>query len=150
MVLEIRSETDRIFCHFGPFFTLSSLLIIPKIKILRKKWNKCLEMSSSDVYMCTINEDHTIYGSWNIRWNREIFVILGHFLPFQFSENLEHQNLKIEKNTWRYYHFTHLHHKWQSYDVWFLRYGAWQTEFFVILDHFLPFCSPIDPENQNF
>ena len=30
-------------------------------------------------------------------------------------------------------------HKWQSYDVWFLRYGAWQTEFFVILDHFCIF-----------
>ena len=26
-------------------------------------------------------------------------------------------------NAWRYYHFTNVHHKWQSYDVWFLRYG---------------------------
>ena len=69
----------------------------------------------------------------------EIFVILGHFLSFQPPDNLENQNFKIEKNTWRYYHFTHLHHKWQSYDVWFLRYGVQQTEFFVILDHFLPF-----------
>ena len=25
-----------------------------------------------------------------------------------------------------------------------------QTEFFVILDHFLPFYPPMDPENQNF
>ena len=29
---------------------------------------------------------------------------------------------KIEKPTWRYYHFIHLPHKWQSYDVWFLRF----------------------------
>ena len=36
------------------------------------------------------------------------------------------------------------------YDVWFLRYGAQQTECFVILDHFLPFNTPIGPENQNF
>ena len=57
---------------------------------------------------------------------------------------------KNEKNTWRYYHFTHVHHKWQSYDVWFLRYGARQTEFFVILDRFLPFYPPNDPENKNF
>ena len=28
---------------------------------------------------------------------------------------------------------------WQSYDVWFLRYGVRQTYFFIILDHFLPF-----------
>ena len=37
--------------------------------------------------------------------------------------------LKTWKNTWRYYHFTDMHHKWQSYDVWFLRYRAWRTEF---------------------
>ena len=28
---------------------------------------------------------------------------------------------KIEKNTWRHYHFTHVRHNWQSYNVWFLR-----------------------------
>ena len=32
-----------------------------------------------------------------------------------------------------------MYHKWQSYNVWSLRCGAWQTECFVILDHFLPF-----------
>ena len=53
----------------------------------------------------------------------KIFVILGLFLPLQPPDNLENQNFKIKKNTWRYYHLTHLHHKWQSYDIWFLRYG---------------------------
>ena len=52
--------------------------------------------------------------------------------------NLKNQNLNNWKNTWRY-HFTQVYHKWQSYDVWFLRYEVWQTEFFVILDHFCPF-----------
>ena len=80
----------------------------------------------------------------------EFFVILGHFLPFQPPENPENQNLKIEKNIWRYYNFTYLHHKWQSYDVWFLRYEAWRTEFFIILDWFLPFYLPNNPKNQNF
>ena len=37
-----------------------------------------------------------------------------------------------------------------SHDVWFLRYGAWQTEFFVILDHFLYFYPPNILESQNF
>ena len=60
----------------------------------------------------------------------EIFVILGYFLPFQPPDNPENQNFKIEKSTWRYYLFRNLHCKWQSYDVWFLRYGAQQTEFF--------------------
>ena len=35
-------------------------------------------------------------------------------------------------------------------DVWFLRYGARQTEFLVILDHFLPFYPTNNPENQKF
>ena len=70
----------------------------------------------------------------------EFSVILGHFLPFHPPpDNLENQNLKkLKNNPWRYYHFIHVHHKWQSYDLWFLRYGARRTEFFVILDHF--FC----------
>ena len=34
--------------------------------------------------------------------------------------------------------------------VWFLRYEAWQTEFFVIFDRFLPFYPPSNPKNQNF
>ena len=38
-----------------------------------------------------------------------------------------------------------MHHKWRPYDVWFLRYQARRTEFFVILGHFLP-CDP--PNNQ--
>ena len=28
--------------------------------------------------------------------------------------------------------------------------SMWQTEFFVILDHFFPFYHPNNPENQNF
>ena len=60
------------------------------------------------------------------------------FCPFS-PDKPENQNFKIDKNTWRYHHFTHLHHKWLSYDVWFPRYGARQTEIFVILDHVLPF-----------
>ena len=67
------SATDRIFCHFGPFFALLSHSQPEKPKF----------------------------------WNNE-------------------------KNTWRYYHFTLVYHKWQSYDVSFLRYGARQTDFFVI------------------
>ena len=67
-------------------------------------------------------------------------VILGHFSPFTL--------LKITTI--------------QSHDVWFLRYGVRQTEFFVILGRFLLFyhppsplsppppSPPMDPENQNF
>ena len=37
--------------------------------------------------------------------------------------------------------------KSKSCDVWFLRYGVRQTELFVIIDCFLPFYHPLDPEN---
>ena len=82
----------------------------------------------------------------------EFFVILDCFLPFHPSMDPENQNFeKIKKITCRYYHFTHVHHKWQSYDVWFLRYGAQQTEFFFfILDPFLPFYPTNNLKNKNF
>ena len=58
---------------------------------------------------------------------------------------LTNQKFKILKN-WKkahiYYHFTYVYHKWQSHDVWFLRYEVWRIEFFVILDCFLPFYPP--------
>ena len=58
---------------------------------------------------------------------------------------------KNEKNAWRYYLFTQVYHKWQSYDIlWFPRYWVQRTEFFVILDHFLLFYLPNNPKNQNF
>ena len=43
-----------------------------------------------------------------------------------------------------------MYHKWQSNDVWFLRNCTQQTDFFVILDHFLPFYPTNDPKYQNF
>ena len=58
--------------------------------------------------------------------------------------------LKKWKKLLRYYHFTKVYHKWQSYDVWFLIYWVQQTDFFVILDHFFPFYPPNKLKNQNF
>ena len=57
---------------------------------------------------------HVYHDIWFLKYEvqqTEIFVILSHFLPFQPPDNLENQNFKIEKNAWRCYHFTHLHHK---------------------------------------
>ena len=54
---------------------------------------------------------------------------------------------KNKKNTWRYYHFTNVYHKRQSYDIWFFRYRVQQTKLFIILDCFLPFYPPNNPKN---
>ena len=77
-------------------------------------------------------------------------TILCHFGPFFLSfypiNNPENKILQKRKNTWTYYYFIHMYHKRQSYDVWFLRYGVQQLELFVILDHFMLFYSPSQPE----
>ena len=100
-------------------------LMIPKIKTL-KKWKKFME-----------------------KWQTE-FVIWGHFLPFHPTDDPENQNFEKLKNAWRYHHFTNVHHKWQSYDAWFLRYEAQQIEFFIILDHNLLFYPSYNPKNKTF
>ena len=91
------------------------------------------------LHMCTIR-----YGVW--QWYFLKFWTV--FCPFTYTHtplhscptpnNTEKKIMKKWKNTMRYYHFTHVYYKWQSYDVWFLRYEVQQTEIFVILDHFLP------------
>ena len=45
-------------------------------------------------YMCTINEDHMKYKAQQTQF----LVILGHFLPFHPSDQLENQNFeKLKK-----------------------------------------------------
>ena len=88
MVPDIWSETGRTFCHVGSFFALLTTqpqpppndLMIPKIKILKNTMEKCLEILSFYIYMCTINENH----SCNIRCNRQKFLSLwAIFCPLQ-------------------------------------------------------------------
>ena len=88
-----------------------------------------------------------IYGVWQTKF----FLTVDNFLPFYSPSNPENHNFeKNEKNKLRYYHFIHVHHKWKSYDVCFLRYKAWQTDFFVVLDHFLPFYPTNNPKKSKF
>ena len=79
-----------------------------------------------------------------------IFCHFGLFFALLPPNNKNLKFWKNEKNSWRYYHFIHVYQKWQSYDVWFLRYWAQRTEFFVNLDHFLHFYPLNNLKNQNF
>ena len=80
----------------------------------------------------------------------EFFVILGHFLPVDPPNNPKNQNFeKIKKMAGDIILHLCRYHKWQSYNVWFLRYWAQQAGFFVILGCFLPFYFPNNPENKN-
>ena len=71
------------------------------------------------------------------------------FAPWPLLKTQKSELWQKEKNCWRYHHFIHVYHKWQSYNAWFLRYEARQTEFFVILGYFLPFYPSNSPKNQN-
>ena len=117
-----------IFCPFTP-------ITAQKIKIKKKKWKK----KTGDIiilHTCTIN-DNQMYSSWDTKCGRQNFLSFWTvFCP----------PLLIKKKTWRYYHFTQVSHKWQSNDAWFLRYWAWQTDLFVIMDHFCPF-NPLITQN---
>ena len=141
MLSEIWSVTNN-FLSFWTIVCPFTSLLTPKIKI----WKNCKKIRGRIILLhkFTLNEGHMMYGSWDIRHNGQFFVILGHFLPFD-APNPKNQNfekikkMKKKKKAWRYYHFTPVYHKLQSYYVLFLRYGARQTEFFVILDDLLPF-----------
>ena len=48
--------------------------------------------------MCTINDSHMMYGSWDIKCNRQFFVVLDHFLHFYLPNNPKNQNFeKLKK-----------------------------------------------------
>ena len=117
--------TDTFFCHFRPFFAFFAPLLTPKINI----WKKCKKTPGHIIllHMCTINQDHMMYGSWDMKFNRQnFFVILGRFLSFYSPNILKNENIKNEKKPLRYHHFTQVYQKSWSYAILFLRYGVWQ------------------------
>ena len=65
------------------------------------------------------------------------------FWPFTSLTTWKSKFKKKWKKPWIYYHCTLVYHKWRSYNVWFLRYGTQQTEFFQLF-------WAIYIKNQNF
>ena len=69
MLPEIWNTTDIIFCHFGQYFALPHYQL-PKWKFginVKKPWDIML------LHMCTINKVHVMYGSWDIRQDKQLF-----------------------------------------------------------------------------
>ena len=79
-----------------------------------------------------------MYGSWDMKRGKQNFLSFRtsfcplHPLP---QEPTKSKVWKNERKACRYYHFTHVYRKWK----WFLRYGAWRTDYFVTVNNFLPF-----------
>ena len=66
------------------------------------------------LHMCTINGNHMIYSSWDLKRDRQNF--------FSFWTVFCKNFVKIKKTSGVSHKLHHVSHKLQSYDVWFLRY----------------------------
>ena len=96
-----------IFCPFTPLTTW-------KIKIL-KKWK-----TPGDIILhkCVINDNHMMYGSWNMKHDRKKFLSFwAIFCPFTPLTTWKNKLLKKWKITRRYHHFTRVHHISWSYAI---------------------------------
>ena len=88
---------------------------------------------------------------WFLRYGVQqtnFFIILVDLFPFYLPNDPENQNfgkLKKKKNSRRYYHFTHVCHKWQS-----SRMVPEILEFCFLNFWFLPFYPTSKSENQSF
>ena len=85
---------------------------------MKKKNEKKMPGGISLLHICITYMKIMMYDSWNIRCDSS-------------PSPLTYWKIKSLK-PWRYYHFTNVYHKWQSYDVWLLRYGAQQTKIMTI------------------
>ena len=85
-----------------------------------------------------------ICSSWDIEQNILKLAILDFLCPFISLKIPKIKILKNEKICWRYYHFTHVYQKSQSYDVWFLGYVVTDR----IFCHFGPFFALLPPTPQ--
>ena len=152
MLTKIQSVTDIIICHFRSFFALLSHYWPGKLK-----FGKMLKKSADIILlrMCTINQGHMMYGSWDIKCKgQSFFAILGHlFCPLTLLATEKIKILKILKNAWRYYCFTVCTTN-DNHELWHLicqaEYISIDRVFFIILGNFLPFYLTSTPQNENF
>ena len=51
------------------------------------------------LHICTVNDNHMIYGSWDMEHNRQNFLSFRSFLPFYPPIDPENQNFEKKKKT---------------------------------------------------
>ena len=123
MLTQIWSVTDIIFCHFRPFFAL-----LPHYRPQKLKLGKNVKTPGDIMlsHMCTINQDHMMYGSWDIVCKgQSFFVIFGHFYSLTLLTTQKIQILrKIKKTPWDIiiFHFS------TTNDYYMRRNGFWDIK----------------------
>ena len=94
MVPHIWNATDIIFCHFRLFFALLPPLTTQKNQNFEK-----MKTSPGDIiilHRCTINGNHMMYGSWDMKHDKQNFLSFWTIL-FPFTP-LTTWKIKILKN----------------------------------------------------
>ena len=143
------AERVRIFCQFGPFFTL-----------LPPQQPRKLEIWKNGKQPWRYYHFKRVYNKWKsydiwflIYWARKtkVFVILDHFLLFDTFKNPK--NLNFEKMKREPIDIIILH-KCTTNDN-NMMYSSWDMKcdrqtFFVVLDRFLPFYPPSNPIKLKF
>ena len=129
--------------HFLPFYLHYWLQKSKLGKTVKKTGDIIL------LHICTINKDHMIYGSWDIKaqWT-EFLVILGYFLPID-PLNLKNQNFeKMKKSLQILSFYTCVQ---QTTIMWCMVLEKWSTEGKIFCHFRLVFAllPPTNPENQN-
>ena len=84
-----------------------------------------MKKTSWDVIMlnlCNKKHDQMMYSYSDMECDRHNFCHFVIFCSFTPPLNPKIELWKNVKHIWRYYPFTHVHHKSRSYDVLFLRY----------------------------
>ena len=115
--------------YFLPFYPSNKLENQNYEKMKKKTKNKQTNTLGDIIFlhMCKINENHMICGFWDMGHNWQKFLsfwtIFCHFTPLT-SWTIKIMKKLKKKHTWRYYHFTHVYHKWKS---WFMVPGIWST-----------------------
>ena len=134
---------DR-FLHFYSPNNLKNQNFQKMKKTTTKKQTKKKTAGDIILHMCTINDNHVTYGSWDMGHDRHNFLSFWTiFCPFTLLTAWKMNISKNEKNAWRYHHLTQMYQKLWSYTILFLRYGVWWMQLlFFILDFFLYFYQP--------
>ena len=91
-----------------------------------------------------------MYSSWDIKRDRQFFLILDYFLPFHLPaarpnnpKNQNFENIKKFPGDIIMLHMSAINKNQKSNDVWFLRYRARQADFFSFWTNFYPFTLPL-------
>ena len=141
MYVPWNTECDRLFVILGHF-----LHFTPLLTPIRKIWKNVKKPSPFALHRCTMNEDHIIYDSWDIRYNKEIFLSFWViFCPLTLLTTQEIKLLKTMKKKKKKKKMINL--EILSFEtcvpqmIWCMVPGIWSTtdRIFLILDHFCHF-----------